>query len=195
VVGLLQSCVLVFLSVLIVRSTGSTHPEGSTVWQSDRNVCKDSQHTVGQWRPEGQIVGDLMNSEEQVLVRRSSNHVCRSQEAPVKDRGIAEEVRAGQLDRHNEENNPFCQGLRAAELGDLKVKIGVSNAVQERWQGTREPMLLPPQPLAGRLPSQGLQMRTRSWKIPTYLWMGLDNCLSPGTVWLLCIRPKEMVLD
>jgi hypothetical protein len=139
VVGLLQSCVLVFLSVLIVRSTGSTHPEGSTVWQSDRNVCKDSQHTVGQWRPEGQIVGDLMNSEEQVLVRRSSNHVCRSQEAPVKDRGIAEEVRAGQLDRHNEENNPFCQGLRAAELGDLKVKIGVSNAVQERWQGTREP--------------------------------------------------------
>lgn len=122
VVGLLQRCVLVFLSVLIVCSIENTHPECSTVWQSYGNVCEDGQHAVGQGRPEGQIVGDLMNSQEQVLVRRSSNHVRRSQETPVKDRGIAEEVRASQLDRHNEENNPFRQGFRAAEFGDLKVK-------------------------------------------------------------------------
>lgn len=63
-----------------------------------------------------------MNSEEQVLVRRSSNYVCRSQEPPVKDGGIAEEICACQLNRHNEENDPFCQGFRATEFGDLKVK-------------------------------------------------------------------------
>lgn len=63
-----------------------------------------------------------MNSEEQILVRCSSNHVCRSQESPVQDRSIAKEVRAGQLNRDNEENNPFRQGLRSAELGDLKSK-------------------------------------------------------------------------
>lgn len=107
VVGLLQNCMLVSLFIIFICSTGNTHPEGSTVWQSNRDIGKDGQHTVRQRRPEGQIVGDLMNSEEQILVRRSSNHVCRSQESPVKDRGIAEEVRAGQLDRHDKENNPF----------------------------------------------------------------------------------------
>lgn len=79
-----------------------------------------------------------MNSEEQVLVRRSSNHVCRSQEPPVEDGGIAEEIRACQLNRHNEENDPFRQWLRTTQFGDLKVKVEVSNCgsgTVARYQG------------------------------------------------------------
>lgn len=103
-----------------------------------------------------------MDSEEQVLVRRSSNHVCRSQESPVKDRGIAEEIRACQLNRHDEENDPFRQGLGAAEFGDLKVKIEVSNCgsgTVARYQGNNAATSA----TAGwKTPSQGLGGLERS---------------------------------
>lgn len=73
-----------------------------------------------------------MDSEEQVLVGGSSDHVCCSEELPVENGGIAEEVCAGKLESDDAEDDIFCERLRAAELCDLVPSIEVRNRVQER---------------------------------------------------------------
>jgi hypothetical protein len=74
-----------------------TYPERSTVWQSDREIGEDSKQAIRQWRAERQVMGNLVDSQEQILVGGGSDHVCCSQELPIEDRSITEEVCAGDL--------------------------------------------------------------------------------------------------
>lgn len=57
-----------------------TDSESSTVWQSNGNIGKDGEYSVGKRRLESQIVGDFMNRKEQVLVRRGTDNVGSKQE-------------------------------------------------------------------------------------------------------------------
>lgn len=72
-----------------------------------------------------------MDSEEQVLVGGSSDHVCCSEKLPVEHGGVAEEVGAGKLEGDNAEDDIFCERLRAAELCDLVPSIEVSNKFRD----------------------------------------------------------------
>lgn len=101
------------------RLADKTYPERSTVWQPDWKIGKDCKQPVCKWRLEGQIMGDLVDGQEQVLVCSGSNHVGCSQELPVEDRGVAEQVGTEELDGYDEEDNPFCKRLGAAQLRNL----------------------------------------------------------------------------
>jgi hypothetical protein len=54
-----------------------------------------------------------MDSEEQVLVARRSDHVGCGQKAPVEHGGVAEEVGAGELQGDDTEDDPFCKRFGA----------------------------------------------------------------------------------
>ena len=95
--------------------------ERGAVGDANGQVGKNSDDTVGQRRAKGQVVRDLMDSEEQVLVRRSADDVGCQEEAPRPDGCVAKEVGAGDLDGHDEEDKPFGERLGAAELGDLML--------------------------------------------------------------------------
>lgn len=73
-----------------------------------------------------------MDSEEQVLVGGSSDHVCCCEELPVKWGGVAEEVGAGELESNDAEDDIFCERLRATELRDLVPSIEVSSKIRFR---------------------------------------------------------------
>lgn len=51
------------------------YPEGRRVRNANGQVGKDSQHAVRKRRFEGQVVRNLMNGQEEVLVRRRANNV------------------------------------------------------------------------------------------------------------------------
>ena len=72
-------------------------------------------------------MGNLVDSQEQVLVGGGSDHVCCSQELPVEDGSVTEEVCAGDLQGDNAEDDPFCERCRAAEFCNLDQDSGVSN--------------------------------------------------------------------
>ena len=59
-----------------------TYPERSAVWDANGQVRKDGEQAVGQRRAEGQVVGDLVDCEEEVLVRRRAENVCYCPELP-----------------------------------------------------------------------------------------------------------------
>ena len=62
------------------QGSGATDPESSTVRQSDREIRKDSEESVGYRRLEGEIVRDLMDRKEEVLVCRGTDDIGRKEE-------------------------------------------------------------------------------------------------------------------
>lgn len=60
-----------------------------------------------------------MDGEEAVLVCCCSNDVCRQEERPAEEAGVAEEVRAENLKTDDAGADVLCKWLWAAELGDL----------------------------------------------------------------------------
>lgn len=62
-----------------------------------------------------------MNCQEEVLVGGGSDEVCRGQESPVKDRGVAKEVCTGDLSGNDAENNIFGERFRTTKLSDLNM--------------------------------------------------------------------------
>lgn len=112
---------------------GPTYPERSTVGQTDWDVGEDGQQTVGHSRPEGEVVGDLVDGEEEVLVRGGSDHVCSCEKFPVEHGGVAEQVGAEDLEGDNAENDIFGQGLWSAELGNLKeAQMSINDYLAEK---------------------------------------------------------------
>lgn len=71
-----------------------------------------------------------MDGKKQVLVGGGSDHVCCSEELPVKHGSVAEEVCTGKLEGNDAEDDIFGEGLRAAELCNLIANVEVSNRVQ-----------------------------------------------------------------
>lgn len=96
-------------------------PKARTVRDSNRQVRKDCQNPVVKRLPECKVMRDLMDGEEEVLVRCCADDIGREEEWPREEGLVAEGVDGRELDRDDEEDGPFCEGLGAAELGDLRV--------------------------------------------------------------------------
>ena len=110
-------------SCLWVGPTGlGANSEGSAVRDANGQVCKDCDQAVGRRVAEGEVVRDLVNCEEQVLVRCRTDNVRREEERPREDRCVPKEVGCRNLYRNNKEDHVFRKRLRAAELGDLQNK-------------------------------------------------------------------------
>lgn len=62
---------------------------------------------------------DLVNRQKQILVRRGTDDVRCEEERPGDRMRVAEQVRAGDLERDDEENDPFRQWFWTAEFRDL----------------------------------------------------------------------------
>lgn len=116
-----------------------------------------------------------MDSQEEVLVGGSSDHVCCSEELPVKHGRIAEKVCTGELERDDAENDIFGERFRTAELRDLAINRSV-NKVQG-CAGIQEQVVTPP-----KQSQADYDEAADSWTVfrdMTYLWVSLDNGLSP----------------
>lgn len=66
-----------------------TYPERSRVGNSNGQIGKDSKHAVRKWRLEGQVMRDLMNSQEEVLVGGCANDVGRQKRLPRPEGRVA----------------------------------------------------------------------------------------------------------
>lgn len=53
-----------------------TYSEGSTVWYSNWEVGEYSENSVCHWTLEGEVVGYLMDSKEEILIGGSPNDIC-----------------------------------------------------------------------------------------------------------------------
>ena len=96
-----------------------THPERGTVGYRNGQVGKDGEEPVCERGLERQVVGDLMDGEEEVLVRCSPKDIGDGPELPGKERGVAEVVGEEHLESDDARHDVFGQRLGAAELGDL----------------------------------------------------------------------------
>ena len=76
-------------------------------------VCKDGKQSVVDAGTECQVMADLMDGEEEILVRRRSSHVCCEKEGPGENGGIFEKVCAEDLQSHDERHQVFRERLRA----------------------------------------------------------------------------------
>lgn len=132
VVGLAVS---VSLSVLNMGKGFEAYPEGGTIGQPDGEIGEDGQETVGQGRAKGEVMGDLVDGQEDILVGGGSDHVGRGDEAPVQHGGVSQEVCAAYLQGDDTEYHILGQGFRAAKLGDLD-----SGDVSTCGTGCREKM-------------------------------------------------------
>lgn len=93
--------------------------EGGAVGDADGQVREDGEEPVRRRRAEGQVVADLVDREEEVLVRRGAHHVGQEPELGREEGRVAQQVGAEDLDRYDEEDDVFRQGFGTAELGYL----------------------------------------------------------------------------
>lgn len=91
-------------------------PEGGAVWDADGQVGEDSEEAVGKRRSEGEIVGYLVDSEKEVLVGGGTDDVGGEEEGPGEHGCVAQEVGTADLERHDECDYVFGEGLRATKL-------------------------------------------------------------------------------
>lgn len=96
------------------------HPKRSTIRQPNRQIGKDGKQPVRQRRPECQVMRDLMDREEEVLVRRCANNIRGHQEPPIQHRRVAQEIGTQDLQGDDAQDNIFREWFGAAELGYLQ---------------------------------------------------------------------------
>ena len=65
--------------------------ECGRVWDTDREVGKDSESLVSFDTPEREVVRDLMYGEEQIVVCRAANYICREEEKRREGARVTEE--------------------------------------------------------------------------------------------------------
>lgn len=102
--------------------------ERGAVGDADGQVGDDGEEAVGGWRAEGEVVGDFVDGEEEVLVGRGADDVGREQEGPRQNGRRAQEHGAGRLQRHNQQHHVLGEGLGAAQLGHLGVGLDDGHA-------------------------------------------------------------------
>jgi hypothetical protein len=96
-----------------------TYPEGCRVRNANGQVRENRQHAVRKRRFESQIMRDLMNSQEEVLVRRRANDVSSHKCLPRQECRVAQRISAEELQANNAEHDRDGQNLGAAEFEDL----------------------------------------------------------------------------
>lgn len=67
--------------------------EQRQVWNSNGDVCKYSKEFIVDWFFEQEIVGKLMDSQENRLVGGGSDHVCGDYEFPAVKRRFPKKIR------------------------------------------------------------------------------------------------------
>jgi hypothetical protein len=109
-------------AMVLVRTsawTSGTHLERSRVRDPDGQVREHGQEFVGLYATEGEVVSDFVDSEEQVVVCRPTNHIGGDEEAGSKRVRVAEQVCNAELEGDHEKSDVFSERLMAHELGDL----------------------------------------------------------------------------
>ena len=82
-------------------------PERGRVRDADGQVSDDGEDAVGARRAEGEVVADLVDREEQVLVRGRAEHVGREEEGWREEWGVPEEDGEGELQSEDEDDEVF----------------------------------------------------------------------------------------
>ena len=107
------------LALGIMQRKGGAYAERSAVGEPDGDVGEDGEDPVGGRGAEGQVVGDFVDGEEEVLVRGRADNVGGQGEGEGQHGGVAERDGAGQLQSDDAEDVVLGQGFGAAELRDL----------------------------------------------------------------------------
>lgn len=81
--------------------------ERGAVGDADGQVGEDSEQSVGRRRAEGEVVADLVDGEEQVLVRGGADDVRKQPETRREEGCVPQQPGAEDLDRHDEEHDVF----------------------------------------------------------------------------------------
>lgn len=96
-----------------------SYSEGSAVGDADGKVGKDGEEAVGGAVLEGQVVGDFVDGEEEVLVGRGADNVGNGPEFE-RPKGRRLEIDGeGDLKGDDASDDVFGQRLGATELCDL----------------------------------------------------------------------------
>ena len=93
--------------------------EGSGVRDSDGEVGDDCEEAVCERVAEGEVVGDFVDGEEEVLVCCGAYYVGGEEKGPGEEGGVAEGVGAGDLQGDDGEDEGDGEGFGAAEFEDL----------------------------------------------------------------------------
>jgi len=94
--------------------------EQRTVRNADRQIGDDGKGLVELDILEGQVVGNLVNGEEEILVRRAANRVRSQQELPGQWIRVAQQERRCQLNRNDQKDDPFRERLVSHKFRDLQ---------------------------------------------------------------------------
>ena len=101
------------------RRKETAYAKSRAVRHGDGQIGDNGQQPIRRRRLEGQVVRDLVDGEEQVLVRGGADHVRGEQEGRREDRRVAQEDGAEDLQGDDAEHEVLGQRLGAAELEDL----------------------------------------------------------------------------
>lgn len=95
--------------------------ERGTVGDADRGVGDDGKQLVMEGLLEEQVMRQLMDSQEDGLVRCGAHHVGQGKELGGEWVGIAEIVSHRHLEQHHKHHQPLCTGFMARKFGDFGV--------------------------------------------------------------------------
>ncbi len=96
-----------------------THLERGGVGDANGKVREHRKGFVNSGAPEREVMRDFMNGKEEVVVRRAADDIRCQDEERGEWAGITEKDRYSKLQRHNAENDPFCDGLVSHEFRHL----------------------------------------------------------------------------
>lgn len=88
----------------------------SAVGQANWEVCDNSEKSIAERGLEGQVVGNLMNRQKEVLVCSGANDVGREKKLEGKYGRILQAYCTDQLEQQHQEDKVFGQRLRSAKL-------------------------------------------------------------------------------
>ena len=122
----------------LTRFIAQTHLENHTVRHSDPQVRRHSQQPVLHHSLESQVVGDLVDREEEVLVRCSSDDIGREDELPAERVGVSKQEGGGDLEEDDGKDEVLGGAGVAHEFGDLEGEGKRAVSLSEMREKGRE---------------------------------------------------------
>ena len=105
--------------ICILRVSGLDYPKGSTVRDTDWQVGNDGEKPVCGRRFKGEVVGYLVDGEEEILISSGADDVGCEEEGSGEDSCISKACCAYDLKGDDSEHNVLGQWLDTAKLEDL----------------------------------------------------------------------------
>lgn len=97
--------------------------EQRQVWNSNGNVCKYGKEFIVDGFLEQEVVGKLMDRQENRLVGGGTDHIRGDDELPAGERGFPKKIRHGELEQNHANDIPLGFGFVSGELGHLGVSF------------------------------------------------------------------------